>query len=284
MSFDPINLRPAARHTSAASTAPTRPGHVTLVGAGPGAADLLTVRAIRALRQATVVLVDDLVDTGVLRYVRPSARIVHCGKRGGAVSTQQGFIEAMLVAEAQRGERVVRLKGGDPYVFGRGGEEVAALRTAGVAHTVVPGITAGIAAPAETGIPVTDRRWAQGVLLVTGHAQPGSAGPDWAQLAQTARGGITLVIYMGITHSADVTAALMAAGLPGSTPAAVVQNGCTPQQRAHVGTLRTLAGDIRRLGMGSPAILVIGDVVRATTAMQAVMPSQDNPAFLAAQA
>jgi uroporphyrin-III C-methyltransferase len=131
---------------------------------------------------------------------------------------------------------------------------------------VVPGITAGIAAPAEAGIPVTDRRWAQGVLLVTGHAQPGGAGPDWAQLAQAARGGITLVIYMGITHGADITAALMAAGLAGSTPAAVVQNGCTP--RSHATTLRALAGDIRRLGIGSPAILVIGDVVRAAEAMQ----------------
>ena len=268
----------------AAAPATPRAGHVTLVGAGPGAADLLTVRAIRALRQATVVLVDDLVDAGVLRYVRPSARIVHCGKRGGAVSTQQGFIEAMLVTEALHGERVVRLKGGDPYVFGRGGEEVAALRAAGVAHTVVPGITAGIAAPAEAGIPVTDRRWAQGVLLVTGHAQPGHAGPDWAQLAHTARGGITLVIYMGITHSADITAALMAAGLAGSTPAAVVQNGCTPQQRSHVGTLRTLAGDIRRVGIASPAILVIGDVVRAAALMQDGGSSIDLPTPRAATA
>ena len=268
----------------AAAPATPRPGHVTLVGAGPGAADLLTVRAIRALRQATVVLVDDLVDAAVLRYVRPSARIVHCGKRGGAVSTQQGFIEAMLVTEALHGERVVRLKGGDPFVFGRGGEEVAALRAAGVAHTVVPGITAGIAAPAELGIPVTDRRWAQGVLLVTGHAQPGHAGPDWAQLAQAARSGITLVIYMGITHCADITAALMAGGLAGSTPAAVVQNGCTPQQRAHVGTLRTLAGDIRRLGIGSPAILVIGDVVRAAALMQDGGSSIDLPTPRAATA
>ena len=268
----------------AAAPATPRAGHVTLVGAGPGAADLLTVRAIRALRQATVVLVDDLVDADVLRYVRKSARVVHCGKRGGAVSTQQGFIEAMLVTEALHGERVVRLKGGDPYVFGRGGEEVAALRAAGVAHTVVPGITAGIAAPAEAGIPVTDRRWAQGVLLVTGHAQPGHAGPDWAQLAHTARGGITLVIYMGITHSADITAALMAAGLAGSTPAAVVQNGCTPQQRSHVGTLRTLAGDIRRVGIASPAILVIGDVVRAAALMQDGGSSIDLPTPRAATA
>lgn len=259
-----------------------RRGHVTLVGAGPGDPELLTLRAIRALRQATVVLVDDLVQEGVLRYVRQSARIVHCGKRGGAVSTQQGFIEAMLVAEALRGERVVRLKGGDPYVFGRGGEEVAALRAAGVPYTVVPGISAGIAAPAEAGIPVTDRRWAQGVLLVTGHAQPGHAGPDWAQLAQTARGGITLVIYMGITHCADITAALLAGGLAGTTPAAVLQNGCTPHSRRHVATLRTLAGDVQRLGMGSPAILVIGDVVRAAEAMQEGEISVAHPRPLAA--
>ena len=269
-------------HTPSRRAPPT--GHVTLVGAGPGDADLLTLRAIRALRQATVVLVDDLVDPDVLRYVRPSARIVHCGKRGGAVSTQQGFIEAMLVAEALRGERVVRLKGGDPFVFGRGGEEVAALRAAGVACTVVPGITAGMAAPAELGIPVTDRRWAQGVLFVTGHVQPGGAGPDWAQLAQTARSGITLVIYMGITHSGDITAALMAGGLPGGTPAAVVQNGCTPRRLGHVSTLRALAGDIQRLGIGSPAILVIGDVVRAAQAMQEGDAAREPPALLAATA
>ena len=278
MSHDLIDLRAVP----APAAQPARAGHVTLVGAGPGDPELLTLRAIRALRQATVVLVDDLVAAGVLRYVRKSARIVHCGKRGGAVSTQQGFIEAMLVAEALRGERVVRLKGGDPYVFGRGGEEVAALRAAGVPHTVVPGISAGIAAPAEAGIPVTDRRWAQGVLLVTGHAQPSHAGPDWAQLAQTARGGITLVIYMGITHCADITSALMAAGLAGSTPAAVLQNGCTPSRRSHVATLRTLAGDVRRLGIVSPAILVIGDVVRAAEAMQDGEMSAAHPKPLAA--
>ncbi len=280
----PINLRPAPHRTPAPSAPPARAGHVTLVGAGPGDAELLTLRAIRALRQATVVLVDDLVQDGVLRYVRPSARIVHCGKRGGAVSTQQGFIEAMLVAEAWRGERVVRLKGGDPFVFGRGGEEVAALRAAGVAHSVVPGITAGIAAPAELGIPVTDRRWAQGVVFVTGHSQPGAPGPDWAQLARTARSGLTLVIYMGIAHCADITAALRAAGLAGSTPAAVVQNGGTPQCVGHVSTLSQLAGDIQRLGIGSPAILVMGDVVRAAQAWQADAPSIDRPTPLAAMA
>jgi uroporphyrin-III C-methyltransferase len=155
---------------------------------------------------------------------------VHCGKRGGAVSTQQGFIEAMLVAEALRGERVVRLKGATPT-----SSAAAARKWLRCAPPACPHRGARHHRRhrrAGPGIPVTDRRWAQGVLLVTGHAQPGGAGPDWAQLAQAARGGITLVIYMGITHGADITAALMAAGLAGSTPAAVVQNGCTPRSRA----------------------------------------------------
>lgn len=282
----PVDLARALPLAPAHPTLPAQPGHgnCTLVGAGPGNPDLLTIAAVKAIRQATVLLVDDLVDDAVLDWAAPAARVVHVGKRGGCQSTPQAFILRLMLQEVQQGERVVRLKGGDPYVFGRGGEEVAALRAAGVAHTVVPGITAGIAAPAEAGIPVTDRRWAQGVLLVTGHAQPGHAGPDWAQLAHTARGGITLVIYMGITHSADITAALMAAGLAGSTPAAVVQNGCTPQQRSHVGTLRTLAGDIRRVGIASPAILVIGDVVRAAALMQDGGSSIDLPTPRAATA
>ena len=241
-------------------------GHVTLVGAGPGDPELLTRRAIRALRQASVVLADDLVADGVLRYVRKGARIVRCGKRGGTVSTQQGFINAMLIAEAARGERVVRLKGGDPFVFGRGGEEVSALRAAGIACTVVPGVTAGIAAPAQLGIPVTDRRCAQGVMFVTGHTQPGAPGPDWRQLALAARGGITLVVYMGMARCAEIAAALLTGGLRGDTPAAVIENGCTPEQQAHVTDLGALADDVQRLGLGAPAVVVIGHVVRATQA------------------
>ena len=141
---------------------------VTLVGAGPGDPELLTVKAVRALRRATVVLVDDLVADGVLRYVRRSARVIHVGKRGGCASTPQAFIHKLMIAEARRGERVVRLKGGDPFVFGRGGEERDALQMAGIAVEVVNGLTAGIAAPAAIGIPVTDRRYTHGVVRVTG--------------------------------------------------------------------------------------------------------------------
>ena len=171
-------------------TSPT----VTLVGAGPGDPDLLTVRAVKAIRRATVLLVDDLVGDGVLRYARKTARIIHVGKRGGCQSTPQEFIHRLMVAQAKAGERVVRLKGGDPFVFGRGGEECDALRAAGIGVEVVSGLTAGIAGPASIGLPVTDRRHSRGVALVTGHQQPGCDGPDWAVLA---RSGLTLVIYMG---------------------------------------------------------------------------------------
>jgi len=233
---------------------------VVLIGAGPGDPDLLTVKAVKALRRASVVLIDDLVTDGVLHYVRRSARVVHVGKRGGCASTPQAFIHRLMVAEAQRGERVVRLKGGDPFVFGRGGEECDALRAAGLAVEVINGITAGIAVPASIGVPVTDRRHAPGVAFVTGHAKDGGQEPDWAALA---RSGLTLVIYMGVRRCAEVVAALRAGGLPAHTPAAVVQNGCTPAQRQALSTLGRLVDDVQAQGFGSPAILVIGDVVRA---------------------
>lgn len=160
------------------------PGSVSLVGAGPGDPDLLTVRAIKAIRCATVLLVDDLVGAGVLRYARRSARIVHVGKRGGCKSTAQAFIHKLMVAEAQRGETVVRLKGGDPLVFGRGGEEAEHLRAAGIPVQVVNGISSGLAAATALGVPWTHRDHAHGVLLVTGHAGEANAdctGPPWAR-------------------------------------------------------------------------------------------------------
>ncbi|WP_088280904.1 uroporphyrinogen-III C-methyltransferase [Ideonella sp. A 288] len=232
---------------------------VTLVGAGPGDPDLLTVQAIKALRQATVALVDDLVQPGVLRWLRRSARVVHVGKRGGCASTPQAFIHRLMVAEARRGERVVRVKGGDPFVFGRGGEECEALREAGVDVRVVSGLTAGIAGPAAFGIPVTDRRHAQGVALVTGHAAPGGAEPDWAALA---RSGLTLVVYMGVARVAAITQALQAGGLSPDTPAAVVGAAHTPDQHHLLCTLGTLAATVAEAGVAAPALLVIGDVVR----------------------
>ncbi len=241
---------------------PSRPC-VTLLGAGPGDPELLTIKAVRALRRATVVLVDDLAGDGVLRYVRRSARVIHVGKRGGCTSTPQAFIDRLMVSEAQRGERVVRVKGGDPFVFGRGGEEADALRAAGIDVEVVHGITAGIAAPAAAGIPVTDRRHVPGVAFVTGHVREGGTEPDWAALA---RSGLTFVVYMGVARCADWAGALMAGGLHPSTPAAVVQHATLAPQRWHLTRLGELAADVSRLGLGSPAIVVVGDVVGVATA------------------
>ena len=165
-------------------------GSVTLVGAGPGDPELLTIKAVRAIRRATVLLVDDLVGDGVLRYARKSARVVHVGKRGGCASTPQTFIEKLMIAEAQRGEHVVRLKGGDPFVFGRGGEEVEHLRAAGVDVSVVNGITAGLAATAALGVPWTHRDHAHGVMLITGHAREGGQAPHWPTLGAAAAQGM----------------------------------------------------------------------------------------------
>src|SRR5574343_1102465 len=168
---------------------------VSLVGAGPGDPELLTLRALKRIEAADVVLADDLIDPRVLALVR--GRLLRVGKRGGCISTDQAFIHALMLREARAGHRVLRLKGGDPFVFGRGGEEVDALREAGLEVEVVSGLTSGIAGPAAAGIPVTDRRHSPGVILVTGHAGEGCAEPDWAALA---RSGLTLVIYMGVAR------------------------------------------------------------------------------------
>lgn len=227
-----------------------------LIGAGPGDPELLTLKAARALSEADVVLVDDLVDRRVLAHARLGARIVEVGKRGGCKSTPQAFIEKLMVRLARRGATVARLKGGDPFVFGRGGEELAALREAGVGAEVVSGVTAGIAVPAALGIPVTHRGLARGVIFVTGHAT-GDDEPDWEQLA---RCGLTLVIYMGIARLASIATRLQAGGLPGDTPAAVIQNGTLPDERSSVTTLAALPVTAR--DFGSPAIVVIGEVAR----------------------
>ncbi len=237
------------------------PGHVTLVGAGPGDPELLTIKAVRAIRAATVLLVDDLVGDAVLRYARRAARIVHVGKRGGCRSTPQEFIERLMIAEARRGERVVRLKGGDPFVFGRGGEEAEHLRAEGIAVDVVNGITSGLAAATSLGVPLTHRDHAHGVIFVTGHARGADAALHWPTLAAAAAQGLTLVIYMGVASVPALQAGLLEA-LPGHTPAAIVQHASLPRQRSAVCTLAELAATIEREGLGSPAIIVVGDVVR----------------------
>lgn len=251
-----------------------QPHHATptvyLVGAGPGDPELLTLKAVRVLRAATVILVDDLVGEQLLAAVLDSAatapRIVHVGKRGGCASTPQHFISKLLVREALAGERVVRLKGGDPLVFGRAGEELAALRAADVPVEVVNGITSGLAAVNALGTGWTDRQaGAQGVLLVTGHPQPGSQGPDWDAIAAVAASGITLVVYMGVQRAPEIVSALRR-HLPASLPAAVVQHASTARERSTLATLGTLQGAMAHAGIGSPAVLVIGRVLAANQA------------------
>jgi uroporphyrin-III C-methyltransferase len=250
--------------------APQTTPRVTLVGAGPGDPELLTVQAIKALRRATVALVDDLVQPGVLRYLRRSARVIPVGKRGGCASTPQAFIHRLMIHEARQGHTVVRIKGGDPFVFGRGGEECDALREAGIEVEVVSGLTAGIAGPAAMGVPVTDRRYSQGVALVTGHAGEGGGEPNWAALAQS---GLTLVIYMGTQRLPRIVQALLHAGLAPHTPAAVVCHAHTPQQRQALCTLGGLVQTLHAAQLASPAIVVVGDVVRAAPAWGALIGS-----------
>ena len=235
-------------------------GRVTLVGAGPGDPELLTFKAARAIARATVLLVDDLVGAEVLAFANASARIVHVGKRGGCASTPQSFIEKLMLAEALKGEEVVRLKGGDPFMFGRGGEEAEHLRAHGVAVEVVGGITSGMAAAAALGAPLTHRDHAHGVIFVTGHARAGGESVHWPTLGAAAAQGLTLVVYMGVSAIESLQAGLLQA-LPGSTPAAVVQHASLPQQRHVACTLATLAARVRDELIGSPAIVIVGNVL-----------------------
>ncbi|HSV35022.1 MAG TPA: uroporphyrinogen-III C-methyltransferase, partial [Ramlibacter sp.] len=227
-------------------------GKVTLVGAGPGDPDLLTLKALKAIQAATVLLVDDLVSEPIVAMASPTARVVYVGKRGGCKSTPQAFIEKLMVMAAREGENVVRLKGGDPFIFGRGGEEVEHLREAGIVVEVVNGITSGLAAVTSLGVPLTHREHAHGVVFVTGHAQPGSQGADWRSLAAAARDArLTLVIYMGVSGASRIQQELLTA-LPASTPVAVVQRASLPDQRQAVTTLGELDATIAREELASP--------------------------------
>jgi uroporphyrin-III C-methyltransferase len=251
------------------STPDFRPGTVTLVGAGPGDPELLTLKAVRAIGAATVLLVDDLVNDAVLAHANPRARIVHVGKRGGCKSTPQAFIDKLMLMAAREGEIVVRVKGGDPFIFGRGGEEVEHLRAEGVAVQVVNGITAGLAGLTALGVPLTHRDHAHGVVFITGHAKPGDAGTDWPTLAATARDAkLTLVIYMGVSGAAHIEQGLLA-GLPAHTPLAVIQHATLPEQRHTVSTLGDLRACIEREGLGSPAVIVVGDVLQGLQLVRA---------------
>ncbi|AGU50723.1 uroporphyrinogen-III C-methyltransferase [Variovorax paradoxus B4] len=261
------------------ATSSSAAGSCTLVGAGPGDPELLTLKAVKAIQAATVLLVDDLVSESILAsYARPDARIVHVGKRGGCKSTPQAFIERLMITAVREGETVVRLKGGDPFIFGRGGEEVEHLREAGIECTVVNGITAGLAAVTSLGVPLTHRDHAQGVVFVTGHARTGAGAAedptDWRALAATAHSArLTLVIYMGVAGAGHIERELLH-GLPGDTPVAVVQHASLPNQRQVATTLDRLQAGIAEAGIASPAVIVVGDVLRGLAA--AVLPADGN--------
>ena len=241
-------------------------GRCTLVGAGPGDPDLLTIKALKAIQSATVLFVDDLVSSEIVAFAQADARIVYVGKRGGCKSTPQAFIEKLMVMAVSEGETVVRLKGGDPFIFGRGGEEVEHLQAAGIEVTVINGITAGLAAVTSLGVPLTHRQHAHGVVFLTGHAQPGKAATDWAALAATAaQARLTLVIYMGVTASQHIQDELLQ-GLPAHTPVAIIQNASLPAQRHAVTTLGSMRATIEQAQLQSPSVIVVGDVLQGLLA------------------
>lgn len=241
-------------------------GIVHLVGAGPGDPGLLTVAGLRALERADVVVHDRLGTEELLPLCGPAAELLNAGKAPGRQAMTQDEINAALVEHGRRGRRVVRLKGGDPFVFGRGGEEAEALAEAGVAYEVVPGITSAIAAPAYAGIPVTHRGLATSFTVVTGHEDPTKASEqtDWEALARVPG---TLVILMGMGRLGGIADALIAGGRPPDEPAAVVQWGTTPRQRRLVATLSTVADRVAAEGLGSPAVVVVGPVAALAPAI-----------------
>jgi uroporphyrin-III C-methyltransferase/precorrin-2 dehydrogenase/sirohydrochlorin ferrochelatase len=251
-----------------------RVGLVSLVGAGPGDPDLLTLRAVRRLQAADMVVFDRLVSPEVLAYARPDAERLDVGKSPGGCGWTQAAINAVLIRLAGEGRQVVRLKGGDPFVFGRGGEEALALARAGVPFEVVPGISAALAAPAAAGIPVTHRGLSGSVTIVNGHD------PDQHAWSALGSGGGTLVFLMAVEHLEDIVAALRAHGRPADEPSAMVQWATTPRQRVVSGPLAEIAVLARSAGLGAPAVLVVGPTA-ALAAELSPARSQPSPALRA---
>jgi uroporphyrin-III C-methyltransferase / precorrin-2 dehydrogenase / sirohydrochlorin ferrochelatase len=243
---------------ASAAAAPRTAGEVTLVGAGPGDPELLTLKALRALQDADVILHDRLVPADILDFARRDAIRICVGKTPGAPSTAQKSINDSLIEHARQGRKVVRLKGGDPLVFGRGGEELEALARAGINFSVVPGITAAIGCAAYAGIPLTHREHAHSVCFVTGHAGGDGNEPDWRALAMP---GTTAVFYMGLSRLETLVGNLLDHGAPPERPAAVISQGTTPNQQVITATLGTIEGISAASNVQSPALLVVGDVV-----------------------
>jgi len=270
-------------HTTVTTTTDPQPtaaprGKVWLVGAGPGDPEMLTLKALRVLRESDVWLMDDLVDPAIRELARPGTRMVHVGKRGGCRSTPQAFILRLMARHARRGLTVARVKGGDPFIFGRGGEEMAWLRERGIAVDAVGGMTAGLAVGAALGLPLTHRGVSRGVALVTAHTRDGSS-PDWGALAAS---GLTVVCYMGMTDVHQLASQLMDAGFDAALAVTVVQRVCCPEQRHLVTTLHELAHAVRQAGLASPAVIVLGRV--AALDMIAGLPALPDASAYPAQA
>ncbi|HEX8441885.1 uroporphyrinogen-III C-methyltransferase [Archangium sp.] len=257
-------------------------GRVYLVGAGPGDPGLLTLRAAQLLGRADAVVYDRLIHPEVLKHARSRARLLFVGKEGGGESVRQEEINALLISQARLGRTVVRLKGGDPFVFGRGGEEALALEEAGISYEVVPGVSSGVAAPAAAGIPVTHRNVSGSVTFATGYRA--GKEPDWAHLA----GAETLVLFMAGARLEEATLALIAAGRAPSTPTAIVEAGTWEHQRVIEAPLASIASRAREASIGSPALLVVGEVVSLRSQLRSLVRSEpvanEREQFLKAEA
>ena len=245
-------------------------GFVSLVGAGPGDAGLLTLRGLELIREADVIIYDHLVNEELLRHARPDAKIIYAGKQAGRHELSQSQTNALLVKYARGGKRVVRLKGGDPLIFGRGGEEAQDLAAAKIPFEIVPGISSAIAAPAYAGIPVTHRQFSSSVTIVTGHEDPTKpeAAVDWVRLASASGGKTTLVILMGVGQLRRIAMTLIAGGLAPETPAAVIEWGTTPRQRTVTAPLAKIAEEAERRKISAPAVTVVGEVVGLRDSIQ----------------
>ena len=245
-------------------------GEVWLVGAGPGDPDLLTLRALRRLQEADVVLHDALVSDGVMALVHPEAECRYVGKRRDNHAVPQEGINALLVTLAREGKRVLRLKGGDPFIFGRGGEEIASLATEQIPFEVIPGITAASGCASYAGIPLTHRDYAQTCLFVTGNRRDGSINLNWPLLTQANQ---TVVIYMGLVGLPGIMQKLIEHGLPGSHPAALIARGTRSEQTVVAATIETLAERVADSGVSAPTLIVVGDVVRLHDSLRWFTPA-----------
>jgi len=261
-----MNLKDALSTLTAAFPA-FEPGHVWLAGAGPGDPGLLTLHALAALTAADVIIHDALIDRRILALARPETRLVPAGKRGGMPSARQADISRRLVELAKQGKRVLRLKGGDPFVFARGGEEAMMLAREGIPFRVIAGVTAGLAGLVAASIPVTLRGVNQAVILATGHGADQPGGLDWAALART---GQPLILYMAMQNLGLITDALIQGGMTADTPAAIIMSATMPKERVLVSTLARVAEEAQDQGLSAPAIVAIGAIVAARSELLAM--------------